>query len=103
MPAWIELSCYHSCTGCDTDVQYPLCGGGVASCRGPNDHPIYSECVPNHDSGSCECRLASECIKVYISIALSPGHSHVFNVATLKTWESPGMRLHQQTLHDIVI
>ena len=68
MPAWIELSCYHSCTGCDTDVQYPSCGGGIASCHGPNDHPTFSECVPNHDSGSCECRLASECIKVYISI-----------------------------------
>ena len=25
-----------------------------------------------------------------LSLASSPGHSHVFNVATLKTWEWPG-------------
>lgn len=50
--------CIYSCTGCDTDVQFPGCGNGIASCR--DGHPIYSECVPNYNTGSCECRLASE-------------------------------------------
>ena len=50
--------CMHSCAGCDTDVQFPGCGHGIASCR--DGHPIYSECVPNYNTGSCECRLASK-------------------------------------------
>ena len=52
------MSFMHMHAGCDTDVQFPTCGGGIASCRtGPS---LYSECVPNYNTGSCECRLASK-------------------------------------------